>query len=83
MNDLVVVGGNLALAGSLNVSALGWLRRRLRALFLLRRLSGNLSLGTLPSGFSYHIDLSSTPGEVLLDVTGVRPCPATSTMTAS
>ena len=50
-------------------------RRRLRALFLSGALSGNLSLGTLPSGFSYHIDLSSTPGEVLLDVTGGATLP--------
>ncbi len=71
VNDLTIVNGNLTLAGTLGVSALTGFGAGVYELFAYTgTLTDNgLSLGALPAGFGYKLDETSTPGEVLLDVT--------------
>ncbi len=71
INDLTIVNGDLTLAGTLGVSALTGFGAGVYELFAYTGTltDTGLSLGTLPTGFGYKLDETSTPGEVLLDVT--------------
>jgi hypothetical protein len=73
VNDLTVVNGNLTLAGSLSVSALTGFGAGVYELlsYTGSLIDNGLSLGTLPTGFSYRLDETSIPGEILLDVTSL------------
>ncbi|HEY4310966.1 MAG TPA: dockerin type I domain-containing protein [Pirellulales bacterium] len=68
-----MVNGNLTLAGSLSVSALTGFGAGIYELFSYTGslIDSGLSLGTLPTGFSYKLDETSTPGQILLDVTSL------------
>ena len=69
-NDLTVVGGNLTLGGTLNVTDAGGFTNNTYTLFTY---GGTLTyngavIGTAPAGHNYAID-TSTPGQVNLVVT--------------
>ena len=71
VNDLTIVNGDLTLAGTLGVSALTGFGAGVYELFAYTGTltDTGLTLGTLPTGFGYKLDETSTPGQVLLDVT--------------
>ena len=80
INDLLVVNGNLALAGTLNIAnAGGFAAGTYRLINYTGALSGGaLSIGTIPTGFSasqMQID-TSTPGQINLVVSGSAATPA-------
>ncbi len=78
VNDLLVVNGNLALGGTLNIAdAGGFGNGTYRLINYTGSLSGTLSLGTVPAGFAaaqFKID-TGTPGQVNL-IVGAAAAPA-------
>ncbi len=71
VNDLAIINGDLTLAGTFNVAALSGFGAGIYELFSYTGtlIDNGLTLGSLPSGFSYSLDEISNPGEVLLKVT--------------
>ena len=65
-SDRIVVKGNLALGGTLNVTNIGGLVARTNTLFTYTgTLSGSLALGSLPSGFKFML-ATNVAGQVNL-----------------
>ena len=74
VNDLVVVNGNLTLAGKLNVIDVGGFSAGVyRLINYTGSLTGpGLGLGSLPSGFGFRVDIAHL-GQVNLVVSGGLP----------
>src|SRR5260221_794712 len=74
INDLVIVNGNLTLAGTLNVTNLGGFGAGVYRVFDYSGslTSNTLNLGSLPSGFGFSVDTAHA-NEVNLVVSGGLP----------
>jgi autotransporter-associated beta strand protein len=65
-SDLTVVHGNLALGGTLNITSVGGLGATNYTLFTYTgSLSGNITFGATPAGYSYSIN-TNIAGQVVL-----------------
>jgi fibronectin-binding autotransporter adhesin len=74
-SDLTVVGGNLTLGGTLNITSAGGLGANNYTLFTYTgSLSGNSALGVTPPGYSYYLN-TNTAGQVTLVAYSPAPTP--------